>query len=184
MLFRSLLPLGLFLALAGPALPQSTAFDVVRDMVAYVKMPAPLNPKCNHHVVNMSMTITDRGVSYAAATKLFTAVASQTPAGSRVPYNIMATSKFPLVMREFSAGNITPADRMADASFGWPGDKTNVLGTIAVNLAKGQRKTYTMPANLRVTTIAAGNKYLLSGVLPDGPAVAIYLEKGAFTECR
>lgn len=184
MFLRSVLPLGFCVAISAPLLAQSTAADVMKDMIGYVKMPAPLNPTCNYHVVNVSVSIADKGLSYSAASKLLTGSATQVVAGSRVQYNTLVTTKYPLAMREFSAGNITPVDRRADVSFGWAGDKSATLGTITLNLTKDQKKVYTIPSTMKMTTIATGNKYLLSGTLTDGAVVSIYLEKSAFSDCK
>lgn len=163
---------------------QSNPVDVIKDMIGYAKMPAPMNPTCSYHVVNVSVSIGDKALSYSAASKLFTGTATQVVMGSKVQYNTLGTTKFPLAMREFTAGNNTPADRSADVSFGWAGANSAVLGTITLNLGKDQKKVYAIPSNLKLTTVAAGSKYMLSGNLADGPAVSIYLEKSAFSDCK
>lgn len=161
----------------------TTAADVIKDMVAYVKMPAPVNPTCSYHVVNTSVSIADKALSYSAASKLFTGTAVAVVMGSKVSYNTLVTTKFPLKMQEFAAGNVAPTERSAAVSFGWAGANSAVLGTITLTL-KDQKKSYAIPASMKVTTIATGNKYILSGTLADGSNVSIYMEKGAFSDCK
>gem|GEM_PF-5577123 len=160
------------------------ASDVIKDMVAYVKIPAPVNPACSYHVVNTSVSIADKSLSYAAASKLFTGTAIGVVAGSKVTYNTLGTNKIPLKMQEFTAGTVAPVERSAAVSFGWAGATSNVLGTVTLTLTKGQTKTYSIPSSMKVITIAVGNKYVLSGNLVDGPNVNIYFEKSAFSDCK
>ncbi len=159
------------------------AADVIKDMVGYVKMPAPVNPNCSFHVVNTSVSIADKTLSYSAASKLFTGTAIGVVAGSKVTYNTLVTTKFPLKMQEFTAGTMAPVERSAAVTFGWAGASSAVLGTITLSM-RDQKKTYSIPSNMKVTTIATGNKYMLSGTLVDGPNVSIYLEKGAYSDCK
>lgn len=160
-----------------------SAADVIKDMVGYVKMPAPVNPACSFHVVNTTVSIADKNLSYSAASKLFTGTSVAVVMGSKVSYNTLVTTKFPLKMHEFTAGNVAPVEYSGAVSFGWAGANSAMLGTITLNL-KDQKKTYAIPSTMKVTTIATGNKYVLSGSLVDGPNVSIYLEKGAYSECK
>lgn len=186
MSFRSFL-----LVLSIPCLPllglaqTPTAATVIADMVAYVKIPAPVNPNCAFHAVSTTVTLTDKNLSYAAASKLFAGTATAQVLGSKVVYNTLVSSRVPFSLREFTAGNATSmADRKASVSLGWAGAKPTLLGTITLTLADGKSKTYDLPVDMKVNTLAASNKYILSGTLANGSVVTIYLEKSAHSDCK
>ena len=181
-MFRpSLLFAALVLATVSSA---QTPASVITDMIAYAQMPAPVNPTCSFHVVNMAVTITDNELSYSAATKLFGGNAISSATGMKVKYNTLTTSKMPLQMREFTAGNVAPADRSASVTMGWAETKPLLLGSITITLPNGKTKTYALSPDLKVTTLATGNKYILSGTLLNKAMVTIYLEKSAFSDCK
>lgn len=161
-----------------------TAASVITDMIAYAQMPAPINPTCSYHVVHMGVTITDNELNYSAATKLFGGSDISSATGTKVKYNTLVTSKLPLQMREFTAGSVVPADRSGSVTLGWEGTKPLLLGSITISLPNAKTKTYALSPDLKVTTLASGNKYILSGTLLNGAIVTIYLEKNAFSDCR
>ncbi|MBL7937800.1 MAG: hypothetical protein JNL43_00455 [Flavobacteriales bacterium] len=160
-----------------------TAVDVIKDMVAYVKTPSPVNPTCSFHAVNTTVNVVDKNLCYSGANKLFSGTSVAVVMGSKMPYNTLVTTKVPLKMQEFTAGTNTPVANGGEVFFGWAGTNSAVLGTITLDL-KGQKKVYSIPSSMNVMTLAKGNKYILSGTLADGSMVTIYLEKGAFSDCK
>lgn len=185
MSFRTLLPIVAITCmpfLGNAQTPNAAA--VITDLIAYAKIPAPINPHCSYHVVNVSLTVTDNELSYSGSGQLFTGTGAATVFGSKVVYNTMSTSRLPLQLSEYSAGKAKGADRTATATFGWAGSKPQVLGDVTIALANGKTKTYALAPDLKVTTVASGNKYILSGTLLNGALVAIYLEKSAFSDCK
>ena len=116
------------LSISSATLAQTPA-SVITDMIAYAQIPAPLNPTCSYHVVNMAVTITDNELSYSAATKLFGGTAVSTVTTTKVKYNTLVTTKYALQMREFTAGNVAPADRNGAVTLGWAETKPLMAGT-------------------------------------------------------